>query len=158
MQTRCKHGIIFFCRHLFLENFKQTQELPEKWKNLRKIAFTVKHEVAPLQSNEVAVIRRKCVWFEVCAFMHGVRGCKRSRMSAHTVVKTCYVIPLTFCSALYMTESSLFHCVRFINMVKRICRKRQPIFSSSGQAARVQRKFSPGTDLQNEPRGAIPTH
>ncbi|KYO17832.1 hypothetical protein Y1Q_0011500 [Alligator mississippiensis] len=37
------------------------QELPEKWKNLKKIAFTVKHEVAPLQSNEVSVIRRKCV-------------------------------------------------------------------------------------------------
>lgn len=41
------------------------QELPEKWKSLKKIAFTVKHEVAPLQSNEVSVIRRKCVWFEV---------------------------------------------------------------------------------------------
>ncbi|KAH0621502.1 hypothetical protein JD844_022872 [Phrynosoma platyrhinos] len=41
------------------------EELPEKWKNLKKIAFTVKHEVAPLQSNEVSVIRRKCVLFEV---------------------------------------------------------------------------------------------
>ena len=41
------------------------QELPEKWKSLKKIAFTVKHEVAPLQSNEVAVIRRKCARFEV---------------------------------------------------------------------------------------------
>ncbi|CAF87298.1 unnamed protein product, partial [Tetraodon nigroviridis] len=40
-------------------------ELPEKWKSLKKIAFTVKHEVAPLQSNEVSVIRRKCAWFEV---------------------------------------------------------------------------------------------
>ncbi|KAK7945776.1 hypothetical protein WMY93_001504 [Mugilogobius chulae] len=43
----------------------QLEELPEKWKSLRKIAFTVKHEVAPLQSNEVSVIRRKCVRFEV---------------------------------------------------------------------------------------------
>ncbi|KAM3866414.1 LOW QUALITY PROTEIN: dynein axonemal heavy chain 11 [Diretmus argenteus] len=43
----------------------QLEELPEKWNNLRKIAFTVKHEVAPLQSNEVSVIRRKCVRFEV---------------------------------------------------------------------------------------------
>lgn len=43
----------------------ETQELPEKWTSLRKIAFTVKHEVAPLQSNEVSVIRRKCVRFEV---------------------------------------------------------------------------------------------
>ncbi|KAE8291050.1 Dynein heavy chain 11, axonemal Axonemal beta dynein heavy chain 11 Ciliary dynein heavy chain 11 [Larimichthys crocea] len=45
--------------------YTQLEELPEKWKNLRKIAFTVKHEVAPLQSNEVSVIRRKCVRFEV---------------------------------------------------------------------------------------------
>lgn len=48
------------------------QELPEKWKSLKKIAFTVKHEVAPLQSNEVSVIRRKCVWFEVSSV-----GCQR---------------------------------------------------------------------------------
>ncbi|KAI5108711.1 dynein beta chain, ciliary, partial [Silurus meridionalis] len=40
-------------------------ELPDKWKNLKKVAFTVKHEVAPLQSSEVAVIRRKCVHFEI---------------------------------------------------------------------------------------------
>ncbi|XP_007888401.2 dynein axonemal heavy chain 11-like [Callorhinchus milii] len=40
------------------------EELPEKWKNLKKIALTVKHEVTPLQSNEVCVIRRKCVQFE----------------------------------------------------------------------------------------------
>ncbi|KAJ7345633.1 hypothetical protein JRQ81_001583, partial [Phrynocephalus forsythii] len=45
--------------------YTQLEELPEKWKNLKKIAFTVKHEVAPLQSNEVSVIRRKCVLFEV---------------------------------------------------------------------------------------------
>ncbi|KAJ8349887.1 hypothetical protein SKAU_G00250170 [Synaphobranchus kaupii] len=43
----------------------QLEELPEKWKNLKKVAFTVKHEVAPLQSNEVSVIRRKCVHFEI---------------------------------------------------------------------------------------------
>uniref|UniRef100_A0A3B3Y5N1 AAA+ ATPase domain-containing protein n=1 Tax=Poecilia mexicana TaxID=48701 RepID=A0A3B3Y5N1_9TELE len=45
--------------------YTQMEELPEKWKSVRKIAFTVKHEVAPLQSNEVSVIRRKCVRFEV---------------------------------------------------------------------------------------------
>uniref|UniRef100_A0A3B4DVC9 Dynein, axonemal, heavy polypeptide 9 like n=1 Tax=Pygocentrus nattereri TaxID=42514 RepID=A0A3B4DVC9_PYGNA len=45
--------------------YSQLEELPDKWKNLKKVAFTVKHEVAPLQSNEVAVIRRKCVRFEV---------------------------------------------------------------------------------------------
>ncbi|XP_018585062.2 dynein heavy chain 11, axonemal [Scleropages formosus] len=43
----------------------QLEELPEKWKNLKKVAFTVKHEVAPLQSNEVSVIRRKCARFEI---------------------------------------------------------------------------------------------
>ncbi|MED6240198.1 hypothetical protein ATANTOWER_017418 [Ataeniobius toweri] len=45
--------------------YTQLEELPEKWKSLKKIAFTVKHEVAPLQSKEVSVIRRKCVRFEV---------------------------------------------------------------------------------------------
>ncbi|KAK5608169.1 hypothetical protein CRENBAI_003200 [Crenichthys baileyi] len=45
--------------------YTQLEELPEKWKSLKKIAFTVKHEVSPLQSNEVSVIRRKCVRFEV---------------------------------------------------------------------------------------------
>uniref|UniRef100_A0A8D2LWB2 AAA+ ATPase domain-containing protein n=1 Tax=Varanus komodoensis TaxID=61221 RepID=A0A8D2LWB2_VARKO len=47
------------------QTYTELEELPEKWKNLKKIAFTVKHEVAPLQSNEVSVIRRKCVLFEV---------------------------------------------------------------------------------------------
>ncbi|KAL2088081.1 hypothetical protein ACEWY4_016909 [Coilia grayii] len=45
--------------------YAQLEELPERWANLKKVAFTVKHEVAPLQSNEVAVIRRKCVRFEI---------------------------------------------------------------------------------------------
>ncbi|XP_071977799.1 dynein axonemal heavy chain 11-like isoform X1 [Engystomops pustulosus] len=45
--------------------YTQLQELPERWKNLKKIAFIVKHEVSPLQANEVSVIRRKCVLFEV---------------------------------------------------------------------------------------------
>ncbi|XP_020566647.2 dynein heavy chain 11, axonemal-like [Oryzias latipes] len=45
--------------------YTQLEELPEKWINLKKIAFTVKHEVAPLQSNEVSVIRRMCIHFEV---------------------------------------------------------------------------------------------
>ncbi|KAM6948829.1 LOW QUALITY PROTEIN: dynein axonemal heavy chain 11-like [Aplochiton taeniatus] len=45
--------------------YTQLEELPEKWKSLKKIAFSVKHEVAPLQSNEVSVIRRKCVRFEI---------------------------------------------------------------------------------------------
>ncbi|KAJ8011706.1 hypothetical protein DPEC_G00061030 [Dallia pectoralis] len=45
--------------------YAQLEELPEQYKSLKKVAFTVKHEVAPLQSNEVSHIRRKCVRFEV---------------------------------------------------------------------------------------------
>ncbi|XP_068103478.1 dynein beta chain, ciliary-like [Hyperolius riggenbachi] len=45
--------------------YTQLEELPERWKNLKKLAFIVKHEVSPLQANEVSVIRRKCVLFEV---------------------------------------------------------------------------------------------
>ncbi|KAM4697873.1 dynein axonemal heavy chain 11-like [Rhinophrynus dorsalis] len=52
--------------------YSQLEELPERWKNLKKIAFIVKHEVSPLQSNEVSVIRRKCVLFEVK--QHEFRG------------------------------------------------------------------------------------
>ncbi|KAF5892934.1 dynein heavy chain 11, axonemal-like, partial [Clarias magur] len=51
--------------HIYTLSLLYFQELPEKWKNLKKVAFTVKHEVAPLQSNEVAGIRRKCVRFEI---------------------------------------------------------------------------------------------
>lgn len=56
--------------YIFLFYNYKIQELPEKWKSLRKIAFTVKHEVAPLQSKEVSVIRRKCVRFEVRLWHH----------------------------------------------------------------------------------------
>ncbi|XP_051721899.1 dynein axonemal heavy chain 11 [Ctenopharyngodon idella] len=42
----------------------QLEELPEKWNSMKKLAWTVKHEVAPLQTAEVAVIRRKCLAFE----------------------------------------------------------------------------------------------
>ncbi|XP_077979817.1 dynein beta chain, ciliary-like [Glandiceps talaboti] len=43
----------------------QLQELPEQWNNTKKIAITVKQQVAPLQANEVAIIRRKCTTFDV---------------------------------------------------------------------------------------------
>ncbi|XP_016337659.1 dynein heavy chain 11, axonemal [Sinocyclocheilus anshuiensis] len=42
----------------------QLEELPEKWNNMKKLAWALKHEVAPLHTAEVAVIRRKCVTFE----------------------------------------------------------------------------------------------
>lgn len=41
------------------------QELPEKWNNTKKIAVTVKQQVAPLQATEVSIIRRKCASFDV---------------------------------------------------------------------------------------------
>nr|XP_006007896.1 PREDICTED: dynein heavy chain 11, axonemal [Latimeria chalumnae] len=43
----------------------QLEELPEKWNNTKKIAVSVKHKVAPLQTAEVSLIRRKCVLFDV---------------------------------------------------------------------------------------------
>ncbi|XP_066560773.1 dynein axonemal heavy chain 9 [Amia ocellicauda] len=47
------------------EVYKQLEELPEKWNNVKKQAITVKHHVAPLQANEVAALRRKCASFDV---------------------------------------------------------------------------------------------
>ncbi|XP_058960986.2 dynein beta chain, ciliary-like [Pocillopora verrucosa] len=43
----------------------QLQELPEQWNNSKKIAVTVKQQVAPLQASEVAIIRRKCGQFDI---------------------------------------------------------------------------------------------
>lgn len=43
----------------------QLQELPEQWNNSKKIAVTVKQQVAPLQATEVAIIRRKCGQFDI---------------------------------------------------------------------------------------------
>jgi len=45
--------------------YQQLEELPEKWNNTKKNAATVKQSVAPLQSNEVAALRRKCQTFDV---------------------------------------------------------------------------------------------
>lgn len=44
---------------------QQLQELPEQWNNTKKIAITVKQQVAPLQTNEVSNIRRKTATFDV---------------------------------------------------------------------------------------------
>ncbi|XP_060681399.1 dynein axonemal heavy chain 11-like isoform X1 [Hemiscyllium ocellatum] len=55
-----------------LESYDQTmpdqiymllEELPEKWNNTKKIAASVKHEVAALQTAEVSLIRKRCVAF-----------------------------------------------------------------------------------------------
>lgn len=40
------------------------QELPEQWNNTKKIAVTVKQQVAPLQAAEVASIRKKITVFD----------------------------------------------------------------------------------------------
>ncbi|XP_018327462.1 dynein beta chain, ciliary [Agrilus planipennis] len=40
------------------------QELPEQWSNTKKIAVTVKQQLAPLQANEVTSIRKRIIAFE----------------------------------------------------------------------------------------------
>uniref|UniRef100_A0A8C0RAY7 Dynein axonemal heavy chain 9 n=1 Tax=Canis lupus familiaris TaxID=9615 RepID=A0A8C0RAY7_CANLF len=45
--------------------FKQLEELPEKWSNVKKVAVTVRQQVAPLQANEVAVLRQRCSAFDI---------------------------------------------------------------------------------------------
>ncbi|XP_030610318.1 dynein axonemal heavy chain 9 isoform X3 [Archocentrus centrarchus] len=45
--------------------YKQLEELPEKWNNVKKQAVLVKQRVAPLQAIEVASLRRKCAAFDV---------------------------------------------------------------------------------------------
>uniref|UniRef100_A0A8C5F0M4 Dynein axonemal heavy chain 11 n=1 Tax=Gopherus evgoodei TaxID=1825980 RepID=A0A8C5F0M4_9SAUR len=39
--------------------YVQLEELPEKWNTTKKIAASIKHEVAPLQTSEVTLIRKK---------------------------------------------------------------------------------------------------
>uniref|UniRef100_A0A8B9HRG2 Dynein, axonemal, heavy chain 11 n=1 Tax=Astyanax mexicanus TaxID=7994 RepID=A0A8B9HRG2_ASTMX len=48
--------------------YTQLEELPERWSSIKKLAWTVKHEVAPLQNAEVAIIRRKYGEFELSQF------------------------------------------------------------------------------------------
>ncbi|XP_034845512.1 dynein heavy chain 9, axonemal [Mirounga leonina] len=45
--------------------FKQLEELPEKWNNVKKMAVTMRQQVAPLQVNEVAVLRQRCSAFDL---------------------------------------------------------------------------------------------
>lgn len=45
--------------------FRLPQELPEQWTNTKKLAIQVKQNVAPLQANEVSILRRRCQQFEV---------------------------------------------------------------------------------------------
>uniref|UniRef100_A0A8B9S1G8 Dynein axonemal heavy chain 17 n=1 Tax=Accipiter nisus TaxID=211598 RepID=A0A8B9S1G8_9AVES len=43
----------------------QLHDLPERWDSTKKLCLRVKHNAAPLQANEVNIIRRKCRQFEV---------------------------------------------------------------------------------------------
>ncbi|XP_054638441.1 dynein axonemal heavy chain 11 isoform X2 [Dunckerocampus dactyliophorus] len=43
----------------------QLEELPEKWSGVKKLALKVRHEVSPMQNEEVLVLRRRCMEFEV---------------------------------------------------------------------------------------------
>ncbi|XP_025715360.1 dynein axonemal heavy chain 17 isoform X2 [Callorhinus ursinus] len=47
------------------ETHLKLQELPEQWTNTKKLAIQVKQNVAPLQANEVNILRRKCQLFEL---------------------------------------------------------------------------------------------
>ncbi|XP_078257485.1 dynein axonemal heavy chain 17-like [Rhinoraja longicauda] len=53
------------------EVHQQLHDLPEQWNNTKKISVICKHAVSPLQANEVNVIRRKCLRFEIN--QHGFR-------------------------------------------------------------------------------------
>ncbi|XP_068770010.1 dynein axonemal heavy chain 9 [Struthio camelus] len=46
------------------EVHKQLEELPEKWNNIKKLAISVKQHVAPLQANEMTVLRKSCAAFD----------------------------------------------------------------------------------------------
>ena len=45
--------------------YDRLNALPEKWANTKKLALNVKQQVAPLQTNEVANLRRKVANFDV---------------------------------------------------------------------------------------------
>ena len=45
--------------------YDRLNSLPEKWANTKKLALNVKQQVAPLQTNEVANLRRKVANFDV---------------------------------------------------------------------------------------------
>ncbi|NWU90022.1 DYH9 protein, partial [Upupa epops] len=47
------------------EIYKQLEELPEKWNNMKKLAVAMKQHVAPLQANEMTALRRSCAAFDV---------------------------------------------------------------------------------------------
>uniref|UniRef100_A0A8W4FMS4 Dynein axonemal heavy chain 17 n=1 Tax=Sus scrofa TaxID=9823 RepID=A0A8W4FMS4_PIG len=55
------------------ETHLKLQELPEQWTHTKKLAIQVKQNVAPLQANEVSILRRKCQQFEQHEFREKFR-------------------------------------------------------------------------------------
>lgn len=47
------------------QNTSSLQKLPEKWNEVKKLALKVRQDVAPMQSAEVMVLRRRCIDMEV---------------------------------------------------------------------------------------------
>ncbi|NWI85455.1 DYH9 protein, partial [Pitta sordida] len=46
------------------EVHQQLEELPEKWNQVKKLAVAVRQHVAPLQANEMTVLRQSCAAFD----------------------------------------------------------------------------------------------
>uniref|UniRef100_A0A670JQ67 Dynein axonemal heavy chain 11 n=1 Tax=Podarcis muralis TaxID=64176 RepID=A0A670JQ67_PODMU len=44
--------------------YVQVEELPERWNATKKLAVSIKHEVAPLLTSEVTLFRKKCAAFD----------------------------------------------------------------------------------------------
>ncbi|XP_066487525.1 dynein axonemal heavy chain 11 [Tiliqua scincoides] len=44
--------------------YVQVEELPERWNATKKLAVTIKHEVTPLLTSEVTLLRKKCAAFD----------------------------------------------------------------------------------------------
>ncbi|MEE6466363.1 hypothetical protein FKM82_006924 [Ascaphus truei] len=61
--------------------YTQLEVLPEKWNNTKKIAISVKHDVAPLQISEVSIIRRRCVAFDTKQMHFRERFCLEAPFS-----------------------------------------------------------------------------
>uniref|UniRef100_A0A5F9CH25 Dynein axonemal heavy chain 17 n=1 Tax=Oryctolagus cuniculus TaxID=9986 RepID=A0A5F9CH25_RABIT len=66
------NGLVEVMGHLMKVKERQV-ELPEQWTNTKKLAIQVKQNVAPLQANEVSILRRRCQQFEQHEFREKFR-------------------------------------------------------------------------------------
>lgn len=53
-----------FVSKMILADINILKELPEQWQTTKKLALTVKQQVAPLQAAEVSGIRKKIATFD----------------------------------------------------------------------------------------------